>query len=147
MPQGKPKGKSPTARTLQELRECGYTAQVVERYNAFARVRQDLFGCIDIVAMPPANYRLDLIIGIQCCAGSSHAAHRDKIMLETRLVDWIRCGGSFELWSWSKAGKRGERKEWTKRVERFTISGTAVISVDNIEFCEKPDQAEEFELK
>ena len=42
---------SPTQRSLKHLREQGYIAEVVERWNAFARIRQDLFGCIDILAL------------------------------------------------------------------------------------------------
>jgi hypothetical protein len=42
---------SPTQRSLKYLREQGYLAEVVERWNAFARIRQDLFGCIDILAL------------------------------------------------------------------------------------------------
>jgi hypothetical protein len=35
---------SPTQRSLAHLRRLGYQARVVERWNPFARVRQDLFG-------------------------------------------------------------------------------------------------------
>ena len=42
---------SPTQRSLKLLRDEGYTAQVVERWNPHARVRQDLFGVIDTAAM------------------------------------------------------------------------------------------------
>ena len=37
---------SPTQRTLKYLRDKGYTAQVVEHWNAFAKRRIDLFGVI-----------------------------------------------------------------------------------------------------
>ena len=38
---------SPTTLTLKHLREQGYTAEVVERWNPHARIRQDLFGIVE----------------------------------------------------------------------------------------------------
>ena len=42
---------SPTQRSLKHLREQGYTVAIVEHWNAFARLRQDLFGFIDLLAL------------------------------------------------------------------------------------------------
>jgi len=44
---------SPTARTLKALRDGGATCQVVEHWNSFAKIRQDLFGCIDVLVLLP----------------------------------------------------------------------------------------------
>jgi hypothetical protein len=102
--------KSPTSRTLERARKLGYTIQVVERWNPHAKVRIDLFGCIDLVAVTS-----DAIVGIQACAGSSHAARRTKALLEPRLAAWVRAGGRFEIWSWTQnaAGK------WDVRIENL----------------------------
>ena len=109
---------SPTQRSLKELRECGWTAQVVERFNPHARVRVDLFGCIDIVAIDPAGG----IVGIQACAGASHSARKAKIMAEPKMGQWLNAGGRVELWSWAKRGPRGKRKVWTLRKESITTT-------------------------
>ena len=45
---------SPTARSLELLRELGYTAKVVEHWNQYAKIRQDLFG-VDILALKPGE--------------------------------------------------------------------------------------------
>lgn len=103
---------SPTSRSLAECRRRGWIAQVVEKWNPHARVRQDLFGCIDIVAVQEGQ-----ILGIQACAGSSHAARRDKALAEPRLRAWLDAGARFEVWSWAKQGPRGKRKTWTLRRE------------------------------
>ncbi len=63
----------------------------------------------------------DGILGIQACAGSSHAARRDKILAEPRMLQWLQAGGRLELWSWSKRGPRGARKSWTLRAEDFQV--------------------------
>lgn len=103
---------SPTQRTLAECRKRGWTAAVVERWNPHARIRQDLFGCIDIVALTPNG-----ILGIQACAGSSHVARMTKSLAEPRLSAWRDAGGGFAVWSWAKRGARGKRKTWTLREE------------------------------
>ncbi len=116
---------SPTARTLQFLRSAGITCQVVEKWNPHAKVRQDLFGCIDILAMLP---KMKQILGIQATSGSNHSARMRKAMEEPKLHEWLRAGGHFVVWSWSKTGAKGKRKVWTPRVttpdgeERFFTS-------------------------
>ncbi len=103
---------SPTQRTLAECKRRGWTAAVVERYNPHARVRVDLFGVIDLVAITPGG-----ILGIQACAGSSHSARREKILSEPRVALWLKAGGLLAVWSWAKRGARGERKLWQLREE------------------------------
>ena len=107
---------SPTQRALKDLRTLGFTAQVVERFNPHAKVRQDLFGCIDIVAVREGCG----ILGVQACAGASHAARRAKSLDEPRLRAWLAAGGRFEVFSYAKRGGRGERKRWQLRREELT---------------------------
>lgn len=112
---------SPTQRTLKWLRSLdrGYQCQVVERWNSHARVRIDLFGWADIVAIgPPFHSHRDsdrVIIGIQCCAGSSHAARKAKAA--PLAGPWLDAGGWGYVVSWSKKGERGKRKLWQPRCE------------------------------
>jgi hypothetical protein len=63
----KSKKTSPTQRTLKHMRELGCPlVAVVEKWNPHARIRQDLFGVIDIVAITAEGET----IGIQACAGA-----------------------------------------------------------------------------
>lgn len=102
---------SPTQRTLALARELGFDAQVVEKWNPHARIRQDLFGIIDIIAI---HAELG-IIGIQATSGSNHSARVAKALAEPRLAKWLAAGGRFEIWSWAKRGPRGGRKTWQVR--------------------------------
>lgn len=111
---------SPTQRTLAEFKKLGYPAQVVERWNQYARVRVDLFGVIDVVAIATSYSGPGAILGVQACSGTDHAKRRAKILAENRARLWVEAGGRLELWSWSKRGDRGKRKTWTLRVEEFT---------------------------
>jgi hypothetical protein len=67
------------------------------------------------------DMKLGAIIGIQACAGASHAARRDKILAEPRMLQWLKAGGQLQLWSWSKRGQRDARKLWTLRTEDFRV--------------------------
>lgn len=67
--------KSPTQLCLAKARDEGYTAQVTERWNPFARVRQDLFGFIDVLVLAG-----DEVWGIQCTTKNNMAARKRKIL-------------------------------------------------------------------
>lgn len=108
---------SPTQRTLKVLREQeNAIAQVVERWNSFAKIRVDLFGFIDIFAIRGGE-----LVGIQVTSGSNHGARVAKIRNNPYAVPFCLAGGIIEVRSWSKRGKRGERKKWVERVEKITI--------------------------
>lgn len=109
---------TPTQRTLALFRSLGFTAQVVERWNPHARCRVDLFGVIDILCVMPGVG----VVGVQACAGSSHATRRTKAIAEPRLKAWLDSGGRFEITSWRKGGARGERKTWQPRREEIRSS-------------------------
>src|SRR4029077_9229785 len=109
---------TPTARTLAEGRKRGWTVQVVEHYNRWARKKLDLFGCIDIVAMDPGVGMVNArIIGIQCTTGAHHADRSAKIAEEPRMRLWLEAGGKLEVWRGGEQGARGERKRGEVKVE------------------------------
>ena len=103
---------SPTARSLELLRELGYTAKVVEHWNQYAKIRQDLFG-VDILALKPG----EKVLVIQATTGANHAARRVKLQESGFDRLWVSAGARLEVWSWAKFGPRGERKTWTVRRE------------------------------
>lgn len=104
---------TPTQRSLKLLRELGYTAQVVEKWNPHAKVRQDLFDCIDIVAC--GNGRC---LGVQATSGSNVSKRIEKAIEEPRLKVWLEVPShSFEVWGWRKL-KRTRKVE----VRRVRIS-------------------------
>jgi len=67
------------------------------------------------------TFRPGVIVGIQACAGASHAARRAKILAEPRAQQWLEAGARLEIWSFSKTGPRGKRKTWTLRIEPITV--------------------------
>lgn len=116
---------SPTSRTLAALRAEGWTCAVVERWNPHARVRQDLWGFCDLLACAAGRGT----IAVQACAGSGLAAHRDKLLAEPRLREWLlaskdnRC----EVWAWRKLGARGKRKVYEHRIDRAELDDLGAV--------------------
>lgn len=96
-------------RSLKYLRDNGYKAGVVERYNSFIHQRFDLFNIIDIIAIKDGE-----TLGVQTTTHNSASAHRKKIREEPLLQDWLRAGNKFELHIWRKVGNR-----WKPKVEEF----------------------------
>lgn len=101
---------SPTQRSLSLLRKTGYIAQVVEHFNVFAHIRQDLWGFIDILAMKNG---IRGILGVQTTTQSNATAHEEKIRNSPAFKIWIATGNRMEIHGWAKRGGRGKRKLWT----------------------------------
>lgn len=98
---------SPTQRTLKHLREMGCLAQVTERWNSFARIRQDLFGVVDVLAIAPDG----TTIAVQTTSGSNVSARVQKIADAPETVFMRKAGWRILVWGWRKNAKG----KWTLR--------------------------------
>jgi len=107
---------SPTTRTLGRLRRQGWRAAVVERWNPHARIRQDLWGVLDIVAIRPGE-----TLGIQCTSASNMARRVRKLARSQAVDDLLKAGWAVQVWGWRK----DRRGRWTCRIvdlaEVFTV--------------------------
>lgn len=116
---------SPTQRTLKELKTLGFQSHIVERWNAYARVRVDVFGFGDILACYPGVG----VLLIQATSGTNHSKRKDKIVAEPMARTWLDSGGRIEVWSFAKKrttslrknGTRGTSKVWMLRREEITV--------------------------
>ena len=108
------KGASPTQRALTYCRKLGWTAEVVERWNPHARIRKDLFGFVDIVAIDDSGFVRWLQV-----TSTDHMTNRiAKIEGDEKMrmvAGCISVGGYVEVWGWAKRGAKGKRKLWTLR--------------------------------
>ncbi len=109
---------SPTQRTLKFLRATGCTVAVTEKWNPHAKLRQDLFGFIDVLSMDPRRQGL---LAVQATSGPNHAARLTKLLQLPAAKLWIETGNRIWVVSWRKAGEKGKRKLWTPRIEEVTI--------------------------
>ena len=112
---------TPTQRTLRALRSQGRVCAIVEKWNAYARIRQDLFGILDIIALDPQRG----VVGVQS-TGTAFAAHHKKLTEERaqECVHWLETPGTaLELWGWRKVKvKRGGKAMiWRPRVKIYSL--------------------------
>jgi len=92
---------SPTQRSLEYLRDQGYLCAIVEHWNPFARIRQDLWGWADILAI-----RKDEVLAVQVTA-SAVSDRIKKIEASPALGTVREAGIRIEVHGWRKnsAGK------------------------------------------
>jgi hypothetical protein len=110
--------KSPTQRSLAWCRSNEWTVAVVERWNQFARIRQDVFGFIDLLAIGTGG-----ILAIQATAGA--VANRvQKIVDEPRSRVWLESGGTIEVHGWTKRANG----RYAMRRLRVYLDGGAMVS-------------------
>lgn len=88
---------SPTQRSLAYLRGLGCEAWVVEKWNPFAKIRQDMFGWIDIVAVDTKQ-----IIGVQTTSAPNVSARVLKARGNIALKNWLMAGGVLFVHGWDK---------------------------------------------
>jgi hypothetical protein len=108
---------SPTERTLAELRRHGYIAAVVEHWNPWAKIRQDLYGFMDVLAVKAGETG---VLGVQCTTSSNALSRLRKAKESPVLAVWLASSNQFEVWGWAKRGCRGARKVWT--LDRTKVS-------------------------
>ena len=125
------KGRSPTQRTLAELRARGMIADVVERRSPPRPglpwgQTHDYLGCVDIIAFDPT-----VTLAVQSC-GSAFAEHWRKITEDCahEVREWLR-GPSrrMELWGWRKVKKvrGGKAMVWAPRVREVTLEDVDLV--------------------
>ena len=91
---------SPTTRSLKYLRGEGYTVAVVEHWNPHARIRQDLFGFVDLLALKGAE-----TLAVQTTARSSMSSRIRKIADPPNLPAVRAAGWTIMVHGWGKVGK------------------------------------------
>lgn len=98
---------SPTQRSLAWAREQGYMAEVVERWNAWAKVRHDLFGIVDIVCVARGA-----TLAIQATSYPNVSARVEKMRSSDALEVLKAAGWIVVVHGWKKPAKG---QPWTLR--------------------------------
>ena len=76
---------SPTQRSLKLMRDRGFICQVVEKWNPFAKIRQDLMGWVDIVCISEHG----IILGVQTTTYKNIQARIKKAKGNEALRRWL----------------------------------------------------------
>lgn len=101
------------------MRAEGYLCAITERWNQYAKVRQDLFGFIDVICV-----KNDVVVAVQTTSGD-HVAERIKKIRETPASDvWLQSPSrKIVVHGWKKRGAKGETKHWTCRIIEVLTAG------------------------
>jgi hypothetical protein len=92
---------TPTQLSLRHLRDQGWElVEVVERWNPHARIRQDMFGLLDIVAVDGAT------LGVQTTSASNVSARVRKLRDADATGVLLRSGWDLVVHGWAKKGGR-----------------------------------------
>ncbi len=97
---------SPTQLTLKALRKQGYRAAVVEKWNHHVKIRQDLFGIIDVLAVGNGE-----TVAVQCTTYSNVASRVNKIADSDAIDDIRDAGWKVLVHGWRKPKHRWECRE------------------------------------
>jgi hypothetical protein len=107
---------SPTQRSLEYLREQGYYCEIVEYWNPWARVRKDLFGFVDILAIREGE-----VLAVQVTA--SGVSSRIKKIQESETVSAVRKSGiRIHVHGWIRQPVNKTRKRVTYKLRIEDIS-------------------------
>ena len=98
--------KSPTQLTLEKLRADGWLCEVTERWNSFARIRQDLYGFVDVLAVREGE-----TLAVQATSYTNVSARIHKISEHDNNGMVRKAGWRVEVWGWHKVNNR-----WTVRI-------------------------------
>ena len=87
---------TPTQRSLKYLRADGWLCAVVEHWNSHARIRQDLFGVVDILAIRDGE-----TLAVQTT--STGVSARVRKIADAEATPHIRAAGwRFHVHGWRK---------------------------------------------
>ena len=100
---------SPTQRSVALLKQDGWEVAIVERWNPHVRIRQDLFGFADILAMKPGE--TPKLVQVTSSGWASRVA---KILAEPRASLALQSGFEIEVHGWRKL--KSNRNRWTPKI-------------------------------
>jgi hypothetical protein len=93
---------TPTQLTLRHLRAAGWpVVEIVERWNPHARVRNDLFGFIDVIAVGPGG-----VLGVQTTSAANVSARVAKIADHPNVGAVREAGIAIHVHGWAKKAGR-----------------------------------------
>lgn len=117
---------SPAQRSLALVRTEGYVAEVTERWNHWARIRQDLFGFIDLLAMRPTRG----FLGVQTTSWANTSARIKKIASEPLAGIFLASGGSIQVHGWRKNKKT---KRWECKCTSLDFNNGHQVEIKTIQ--------------
>lgn len=92
---------SPTQLTLREMRNRGYTCEVVEKFNYHSKTRKDLYGCIDVLCVGNGE-----TVAVQSTTYTNVASRVSKIAEADAVGEMREAGWRILVHGWHKPKHR-----------------------------------------
>lgn len=116
---------SPTQRSLALLRKSWPLVEVTEHWNAFAKVRHDLYKFIDVLCCGE-----DSMLAVQATSGSNVSARFEKLRYLPSVAFWLKSSSrKIHIHGWAVRGERGKRKLWTCRTVELRLNETGAVEM------------------
>ena len=103
---------SPLQRSMKQLRDEGWLVEKVEHWNSWGKIRQDLFGFLDLLCIHREDKHT---LGVQVTTMGQKQPHLRKIRSNKTYPLLKQAGWMIQLHSWRKLKKTG----WTNDVENL----------------------------
>lgn len=107
-PKPKKASGSPTQRSKAFLEGRGYLVAIVEKWNAHARIRQDLWGFVDLLAIKEGE-----TLGVQTTSRSNMSSRAKKIAEHENVGPVRKAGWRLEVHGWA----RDTKGRWAVKVQ------------------------------
>lgn len=91
---------TPMSLTMEKLKADGYAPFKTEHWNSFARIRQDLFGFCDVLAL-----RKNEVVAIQCTSWGNTSSRVKKIADHENIAVVRDAGIRVLVWGWKKVAR------------------------------------------
>lgn len=107
---------SPTQRSLKWLRDKGYKVAITEHWNQWAKVRQDLFGFVDLLAVTEEGMgSMAHTLAVQTTSYSNMSARITKIRDSEYYHVLKQCGWLIQVHGW----KKNKSNRWEVKIENL----------------------------
>jgi len=108
------------ARSMAWLRKLGYLVAKVEKFNSFIKIRQDMFGFADIVAIRTDKFG---VLAIQTTHVNFTDDHIELLRKLPVVKVWLDAKNRIWLIGWGKFwNPAGTRKIWAPSVVDVSLS-------------------------
>ena len=102
------------------MRDRGLVCEVTEHWNSFAKIRKDLMGFCDVLALGQMPNGEFAAIAVQTTSATNMAARVTKIRNEPKSEMWLKAGNKIEVHGW-KQSQKDKKKLWHCTVKEISL--------------------------
>ena len=106
----------------------GYFVAIASWWNSFAKIRQDMFGFIDLLAISGND-----TLAVQTTSGANVSHRVNKLKMVPGVKIWLSSPNRrLVVHGWAKRGAQGKAKKWTCRTVNLWLHNGQVHDTDEV---------------